>query len=142
MSQTAKSAPVRLAEFAGEFQLAAASLESRCRLLLPEPHSRRARNQILNAARHLRLYLQYSEAGTYRCLESDIQARKFRAGLYRAVQSCADGLNRLEARETPPQEAHFQLARNLASWASRKVPTFPGHLNRDTYELEIRAALQ
>ena len=105
--------------------------------LLPEPYSERARNQILNASRCLKLYRRYSEAGTYQCLEAEIQAKHFRDSIKRAAQAYTDGLNVIERREGNINQIHIQIGQNLAKWAGRKISTFPDKLNTYTYEFII-----
>ena len=132
-----KSPAVLLIEQAQEFQEAASRLESQCWKLLPEPYSERARNQILKASRCLKLYKRYSEAGTYQCLEAEIQAKHFRESLERAAQACADGLNIIETRKGNVNQTHIQIGQTLAQWAGRKISTFPDKINTYTYEFII-----
>ena len=137
MPHRSKSPAVLLIEQAQEFQEAASRLESQCWKLLPEPYSERARNQILNASRCLKLYKRYSEAGTHQCLEAEIQAKHFRESLERAARACADGLNEIERREGNVKQIHIQIGQSLAKWAGRKISTFPDKLNTYTYEFVI-----
>ena len=137
MPPQSKSPAVLLIEQAQEFQEAASRLESQCWELLPEPYSQRARTQILNASRRLKLYKQYSEAGTHQCLEAEIQAKHFRASLERAAEACADGLNIIERQKGNVNQIHIRLGEDIAQWAGRKISTFPDNLNTYTYRFVI-----
>ena len=129
MNQISKSQPILLHEYVKDFEQTSRKLETRCWQSIPTHYGSNTRHNILRAIKRLRMYLEWSEAGTHECLEATVQARHYRQAVHSAAQSYASALTEMSDQGYDIRTDHIELGADIAAWASRKVPTFPVTLN-------------